>query len=62
MTEKFQRRIYNAYKNGTTWVQGNYEYTIQYNPMSLIHAWIVRKRHLIAEDWQWIQPLDLKIN
>lgn len=61
LSEKFQRKVFAAYKNSKTFPQGNYEYSIQYNPVSDPHTWIVRKRALIREEWSWLQPLNESI-
>ena len=57
----FQRRVYNAHKKGKTYPSGNYEYSIEYNPLAATHTWIIRRRHLIRENWKFFQPLDESI-
>ena len=61
LEKKMQEKIYRRHRSGHSFTKGRrYMYSIQYNPMALVHTWIIRKR---PEDikWDWVQPLDPSI-
>ena len=54
---KFQARIFRDYHVGKEYTDGKkYRYSIQYNPISAIHTWIIRQDKKGGE-WQFLQPL-----
>ena len=53
----FQARIFADYHAGKEYTSGTkYCYSIQYNPMALIHTWIIRQDKGGGE-WYFLQPL-----
>ena len=63
LSKKFQRKVFEAHKEGRSHIKGNYEYAIQYHPCAVIHTWIVR-RYKKEVKWQFLQPLneEIKLN
>lgn len=54
---KFQARIFRDYHAGKEYTDGRkYRYSIQYNPLSAMHTWIIRQDKSGGE-WQFLQPL-----
>lgn len=54
---KFQARIFRDYHAGKEYTDGKkYRYSIQYNPLSAMHTWIIRQDKTGGE-WQFLQPL-----
>ena len=52
-----QARIFTDYHAGKEYTNGRkYRYSIQYNPISVIHTWIIRQDKSGGE-WQFLQPL-----
>ena len=52
-----QARIFMDYHAGKEYTGGKkYRYSIQYNPVSVIHTWIIRQDKS-GGDWQFLQPL-----
>lgn len=52
-----QARIFSDYHKGAAHTNGRkYRYTLQYNPLSLVHTWIVCQS-LRGGSWEWVQPL-----
>ena len=52
-----QARIFRDYHAGKEYTNGKkYRYSIQYNPVSAIHTWIIRQDKN-GGDWQFLQPL-----
>lgn len=37
-----------------------YRYTLEYNPLSAVHTWIVRQPFSGCA-WEWVQPLPLNL-
>lgn len=63
----FQKKIYKDYSAGKKYTETKlYRYSIQYNPISAIHTWIVRQKKIKGASqeiqnsipWEWVQPLD----
>lgn len=63
----FQEKIYKNYSAGEKYTETKlYRYSIQYNPISTIHTWIVRQKKIEGATremqdsipWEWVQPLD----
>lgn len=63
----FQEKIYKDYSAGKKYTETKlYRYSIQYNPISAIHTWIVRQKKIEGAPremqdsipWEWVQPLD----
>lgn len=51
-----QGRIFEEYHAGKEYTNGTkYRYTLQYNPLALVHTWIVRQAKSGA--WEWVCPL-----
>ena len=54
---KFQARIFRDYHAGKEYTNGRkYRYSIQYNPLALVHTWIIRQDKSGGE-WCFLQPL-----
>ena len=54
---KFQSRIFADYHAGKEYTNGrNYRYSIQYNPISAMHTWVIRQDKSGGE-WYFLQPL-----
>lgn len=52
-----QARIFKDYHSGAEFTSGRkYRYTLQYNPLSLVHTWIIRQP-MRGGSWEWVQPL-----
>lgn len=52
-----QARIFKEYHAGKEYTNGRkYRYTLQYNPLSLLHTRVVRQAKS-GEAWEWVQPL-----
>ena len=52
-----QARIFMDYHAGKEYTNGRkYRYSIQYNPISAMHTWIIRQDKNGGE-WQFLQPL-----
>lgn len=52
-----QARIFTDYHAGKEFTNGTkYRYTLQYNPLALVHTWIVRQDKNGGE-WHFLQPL-----
>lgn len=52
-----QARIFADYHAGKEYTNGTkYRYTLQYNPLALVHTWIVRQNKSGSE-WHFLQPL-----
>jgi len=60
LSKEFQKRVLDAHKEGKTVKHRCYEYGIQYNPVSDIHTWIIRKKGNSA-DWIFIQPVSREV-
>lgn len=53
--------IFADYHKGKDSTNGRkYRYTLEYNPLSAVHTWIVR-RPLNGGAWEWVQPLPLNL-
>ena len=53
----FQARIFADYHAGKEYTSGTkYRYTLQYNPLALVHTWVVRQA-INGGAWEWVQPL-----
>ena len=55
----FQRKVYEAYKQGKTIRHREYEYTIAYNACATIHTWIIRRK--CGGEYHWLQPLESEV-
>lgn len=54
-------RIFGDYHSGAECTNGRkYRYTIEYNPLSAVHTWIIRQP-LNGGEWEWVQPLPLNL-
>ena len=52
-----QARIFTDYHAGKEYTNGRkYRYSLQYNPLALVHTWIIRQDKNGVE-WQFLQPL-----
>ena len=52
-----QAQIFTDYHAGEEYTNGRkYRYSIQYNPVSAMHTWIIRQDKSGGE-WQFLQPL-----
>ena len=52
-----QARIFRDYHAGKEYTNGRkYCYSLQYNPLALVHTWIIRQDKNGGE-WQFLQPL-----
>ena len=52
-----QARIFTDYHAGKEYTDGRkYRYRLQYNPLALVHTWIIRQDKNGGE-WQFLQPL-----
>lgn len=52
-----QSRIFTEYHAGKEFTTGTrYRYTLQYNPLALLHTWIIRKPKSGGAG-EWVQPL-----
>lgn len=52
-----QARIFADYHAGKEYTNGTkYHYTLQYNPLALVHTWIIRQNKSGGE-WHFLQPL-----
>ena len=52
-----QARIFRAYHAGKEYTNGRkYRYSLQYNPLALVHTWIIRQDKGSGE-WYFLQPL-----
>lgn len=52
-----QARIFEDYHAGKDHTNGTkYRYTLQYNPLALLHTWIIRQAKNGGQ-WEWVQPL-----
>ena len=52
-----QARIFRDYHAGKEYTNGKkYRYSLQYNPLALVHTWIIRQDKNGGE-WQFLQPL-----
>ena len=57
----FQARIFEDYHGGKDYTNGRkYRYSIQYNPIALVHIWIVRQP-MQGGAWEWAQPLAMNL-
>lgn len=56
-----QARIFTDYHSGKDYTHGRkYRYSLQYNPLSLVHTWIIRQPRR-GGSWEWVQPLALNM-
>nr|DAL62941.1 MAG TPA_asm: hypothetical protein [Caudoviricetes sp.] len=54
-------RIFSDYHKGKDGTNGRkYRYTLEYNPLSAVHTWIIRQP-LNGGAWEWVQPLPLNL-
>lgn len=54
-------RIFSNYHKGKDSTNGcKYRYTLEYNPLSAVHTWIIRQQ-LSGGAWEWVQPLPLNM-
>lgn len=37
-----------------------YRYSIQYNPLALVHTWVIRQP-MRGGSWEWVQPLAMNL-
>lgn len=52
-----QARIFTDYHAGKEYTDGRkYRYSLQYNPLALVHTWIIRQDKNGGK-WQFLQPL-----
>ena len=52
-----QARVLKEYHTGKEYTNGTkYHYTLQYNPLALIHTWVIRQCKS-GGAWEWVQPL-----
>ena len=52
-----QARTFKEYHAGKEYTNGTkYRYTLQYNPLALVHTWVIRQRKS-GGAWEWVQPL-----
>ena len=52
-----QARIFTDYHAGKEYTNGTkYRYTLQYNPLALVHTWVIRQNKNGGE-WRFLQPL-----
>lgn len=52
-----QARIFTDYHAGKEYTNcRKYRYSLQYNPLALVHTWIIRQDKSGGE-WQFLQPL-----
>ena len=52
-----QSRIFTEYHAGKEFTTGTrYRYTLQYNPLALLHTWVIRQAKS-GGAWEWVQPL-----
>ena len=52
-----QARIFTDYHAGKEFTNGTkYRYTLQYNPLALVHTWVIRQNKNGGE-WYFLQPL-----
>lgn len=52
-----QARIFTEYHAGKEYTNGRkYHYTLQYNPLALVHTWVIRQDKNGGE-WHFLQPL-----
>lgn len=57
LSMNLQARIFADYHKGAGHTNGKkYRYTLQYNPLALLHTWIIRQP-LRGGSWEWVQPL-----
>ena len=57
----FQARIFADYHSGQNYTNGRkYRYSIQYNPLAVVHTWIIRQP-LHGGEWEWVQPLAMNL-
>ena len=57
----FQARIFKEYHAGKECTNGRkYRYSLQYNPLALVHTWIIRQNKSSGER-EWVQPLNAVI-
>ena len=57
----FQARIFTNYHSGQDCTNGRkYRYSIQYNPLALVHTWIIRQP-MRGGSWEWVQPLSMNL-
>ena len=58
---ELQARIFTDYHAGKETTRGTkYIYTLQYNPLSCVHTWIIRKPKS-GGAWDFVQPLALNM-
>jgi hypothetical protein len=56
-----QRKIFKEYYAGKEYTNGTkYRYTLQYNPLALVHTWIIRQAKN-GGMWEFVQPLSMDI-
>ena len=56
-----QARIFKEYHTGKEFTNGRkYRYTLQYNPLALVHTWVVRQDKS-GGAWEWMQPLAIDL-
>lgn len=56
-----QARIFKEYHTGKEFTNGRkYRYTLQYNPLALVHTWVVRQDKS-GGAWEWVQPLAIDL-
>lgn len=52
-----QARIFKEYHTGKEFTNGRkYRYTLQYNPLALVHTWVIRQDKS-GGAWEWVHPL-----
>lgn len=57
LSNEFQSRIFANYHAGKEYTSGiKYRYSIQHNPLALIHTWIIRQDKDGGE-WYFLEPL-----
>ena len=54
---ELQARIFKEYHARKEYTNGTkYRYTLQYNPLALVHTWIIRQPKS-GGGWDWVQSL-----
>lgn len=57
LSMNLQARIFEEYHAGKEYTNGTkYRYTLQYNPLALVHTWIIRQAKIDGM-WEWLHPL-----
>lgn len=58
LSMELHARIFEDYHAGKEYTNGTkYRYTLQYQPLALMHIWVIRQDKRRGGNWEWVEPL-----